>query len=106
VWLLRGIGAAQTPRLMGGGADRARGYLERSLALFAADAARAPAPRWGRGEVHAWLGVVHARSGRLQEARRAYEASLRVEPEAARVRNVLVPRLARAEARARADTQR
>jgi predicted TPR repeat methyltransferase len=50
--------------------------------------------------------VVHARSGRLQEARRAYEASLRVEPEAARVRNVLVPRLARAEARARADTQR
>jgi len=105
VWLLRGIAAAQTPRLMGGGAERARGYLERALALFAADPARPPAPRWGRGEVHAWLGVVHARSGRLKEARRAYEAALRVEPEAVRVRNVLVPRLARAEARARGETQ-
>ncbi|HEX8830634.1 MAG TPA: hypothetical protein VF705_05675, partial [Longimicrobium sp.] len=45
VWLLRGIAAAQTPRLLGGGAERARRHLERALALFAADAARAPEPR-------------------------------------------------------------
>jgi tetratricopeptide (TPR) repeat protein len=93
VWLLRGMGAIFTPRLFGGGLERARAHLERSARLFEAPTPAPPLPAWGRGEVWTWLGQVHAREGRVVEARAAYARALELEPANDWVRNVLVPAL-------------
>ncbi|MGH7554781.1 MAG: tetratricopeptide repeat protein [Longimicrobiales bacterium] len=95
VWLLRGIGAKFTPKMFGGGAERAEEYLERAAALFENDAPPPPLPAWGKGEVWAWLGQVYAEDGRGQEARTAYMKALQLEPDNGWVRDVLLPGLDR-----------
>jgi tetratricopeptide (TPR) repeat protein len=95
VWLLRGIGAKFTPRMFGGGAERAEEYLERAAALFENDAPAPPLPAWGKAEVWAWLGQVYAEDGREHEARTAYMKALQLEPDNGWVRDVLLPALER-----------
>jgi tetratricopeptide (TPR) repeat protein len=95
-WLLRGIGAIFTPGMFGGGLERAREYLERATVLFAEDSPAPPSPSWGHDEAYAWLGQVHAREGRTQEARQAYMKALELEPGNQWVRQQLLPALDRA----------
>lgn len=94
-WLLRGIGAIFTPGLFGGGLDRAEEYLGNALARFAQDSPAPPRPAWGRAETLVWLGQVHARRGRTEDARKAYVEALALEPENAWVREELLPALDR-----------
>jgi tetratricopeptide (TPR) repeat protein len=94
VWLLKGIGQLYTPAAFGGGADVALASLERAARAFEADAPEPPAPRWGKADVHAWLGQVHAARGDTAAARAAYERALEIEPGHAWVRDVLLPGLA------------
>jgi tetratricopeptide (TPR) repeat protein len=95
VWLLDGVGAIFTPRMFGGGMDRAEERIRRAIALFEHDAPAPPAPRWGKAEAHLWLGQVLQRTGRRDEARVEYQRALGLEPENGWVRDVLMPALDR-----------
>lgn len=93
VWLLKGIGSFFTPEAYGGGVAPARAELERAAAAFATEAPPPPAPRWGRVDVHAWLGQVLQRAGDREGARAEYQRSLALAPDYAWVRDVLLPGL-------------
>lgn len=96
VWLLRGIGAMFTPSVFGGGIDKAEEYLTKALALFPNDKPAPAAPAWGHAEAYIWLGQVHKRRDRIDEARQAYTRALELQPDNGWVRHVLLPGLDRA----------
>ena len=94
VWLLRGIGDFFTPEAFGGGVEAALAALERSASAFETDAPAPPEPRWGRADVHLWLGQAYAAKGDVARARANYERVLELEPANAWVRDELLPGLA------------
>jgi len=89
VWLLRGQGSFYTPELHGGGMTNAEQQLGRAVDLFREDAPPALLPSWGKAETYAWLGQLYARSGRVADARAAYEMALELEPDYAWARDSL-----------------
>lgn len=93
VRLLEGISVFHTPKIVGGGPDRSLRHFLAAVDLFADDAPEPPLPAWGHAEAWAWIGQVHAAAGRMQEARRAYERALELEPGYVWVREVLLPGL-------------
>ena len=93
VWLLRGIGARYTPRMFGGGSERAEEYLRKATTLFESDAVQPPAPAWGHGEAWMWLGQVLEEREQWDQARKAYERSLAIEPKNDWVKQDLLPNL-------------
>lgn len=95
VWLLKGIGDFYTPAAFGGGAEAALRSLERAAAAFETDDPTPPEPRWGRVDVHVWLGQVHASLGDTEKAREAYQRALALEPRHSWVRDELLPGLDR-----------
>ncbi|MCI0432852.1 MAG: tetratricopeptide repeat protein [Gemmatimonadetes bacterium] len=95
LWLLGGIGAIFTPGMFGGGLDRAERELLRAIELFRTDAPAPPAPSWGCAEAWLWLGQVYQRQKKIGEARSAYETALRLEPDNAWIRDVLLPGVSR-----------
>jgi len=93
VWLLRGIGAFNTPAMFGGGMDNAKEYLTKSIALFAKDNPTGKAPSWGRHEAWVWMGQAYVKEGKLDSARAAYNRALEIEPNDGWVRMALLPAL-------------
>ena len=93
VWLLRGIGAVNTPAMFGGGMENAEKYLKRAVELFATDRPTAPAPSWGAHEAHLWLGRVYAKQERKDLARAEYAKALALEPNDMWIRTTLLPAL-------------
>ena len=93
VWMLRGIGAINTPAMFGGGLDKAEEYLKKSIALFETDKPQPPAPSWGQYEAHAWLGQVYAKQDKKDAARAEYEKALAIEPGDRWTRKSLLPAL-------------
>lgn len=93
VWLMRGIGAINTPAMFGGGLDKAEEYLKQSIAFFANDRPQPPAPGWGLNEAHAWLGQVYAKQDKVDAARAEYQKALALEPNDMWVRTALLPAL-------------
>ena len=93
VLLLDGIGKLNTPRMFGGGADKAEALLHRAVAAFGTEPPDRPWPRWGRIDAYAWLGQVAARRGDPDAARRYYRQALEIEPGFGWVRAVLLPAL-------------
>jgi tetratricopeptide (TPR) repeat protein len=96
VWLLRGIGAMFTPSMFGGGVDKAEEYLNKALALFPNDRPAPPMPAWGYAEAYIWMGQVHKRRDRIDDARQAFNRALELQPDNGWVRHVLLPGLDRA----------
>lgn len=91
VYLLAGIAAIYAPAEAGGGNEAAERLLLAAVDLFKRDPAKPPDPTWGRAEAYAWLGQVYERTGRRLAASRMYATALKVEPDNAWVRDVLVP---------------
>lgn len=91
VWLLRGIGAMFTPKMFGGGPEKTETYLKKAEQLFATDRPTAPAPAWGRAEVHAWLGQHYKKQNKNADAIAAYNRALEINPEMHWVKHVLLP---------------
>ena len=92
-WIIRGIGAFNTPKSFGGGLGNAASYLKKGLTLLDTDAPAAPLPRWGRADAHAWLGQVYAKEDRRDEARAEFQAALALQPRNAWITTVLLPQL-------------
>ena len=101
VLLQDGVGKLHTPRLFGGGADRAEAMLLRAVAAFRTEPPDRPWPRWGHIDAWAWLGQISAERGDLAPARRYYERALDLEPGFVWVRDVLLPALEARERQAR-----
>ena len=93
VLLLDGIGKLNTPRMFGGGEDKAEALLHRAVAAFGTEPPDRPWPRWGRIDAYAWLGQVASRRGDPDAARRYYRQALEIEPGFGWVRGVLLPAL-------------
>lgn len=81
VWLMRGQGAIFTPPEYGGGLDKAKEYIERSIQLFATDAPKPGEPAWGKAEAYAWLGQVYQKSGDKARAASLYKQALGLSPD-------------------------
>lgn len=93
VLMLRGVGAIFKPRMFGGGTKKAEADLKRAIELFVTERPVSPAPSWGHAEAYAWLGQVHAKEKRVDDARSAYLKALEIQPDYPWVRDDLMPAL-------------
>jgi tetratricopeptide (TPR) repeat protein len=93
VWLISGMSAMFTPKMFGGGSDRAEKDFRKAVELFAADNPKPPAPSWGRADVYIWLGQALQKEEKKEEARAAYQKALELQPGNQWVARVLLPSL-------------
>ena len=93
VWLISGMSAMFTPKMFGGGSDKAEQDLRKAIVLFETDRPVAPAPSWGRADAYIWLGQALQKEEKPAEAKAAYEKALEIQPGNQWVRRVLLPSL-------------
>jgi tetratricopeptide (TPR) repeat protein len=93
VWLISGMSAMFTPKMFGGGSDKAEKDFKKAVDLFASDHPTPPAPSWGRADVYIWLGQALQKEEKKEEARAAYEKALELQPGNQWVTRVLLPSL-------------
>lgn len=93
VWLVSGMSAMFTPKMFGGGTDKAEQDLKKALALFETDQPVAPAPSWGRADAYIWLGQALQKNDKPDEARGAYKKALELQPKNGWVLYELLPSL-------------
>ena len=93
VWILKGSGDLFTPKMFGGGADKAEQSLKKALVLLENDRPEPPRPAWGHVDVHVWLGQAYAVQGRKDEARAEYQKVLELVPNHGWVSYILLPAL-------------
>jgi hypothetical protein len=79
VWLLRGIGAINTPSMFGGGADKGETFIKKAIELFANDHPQPPAPAWGLAEAHIWLGQAYAKQSRIAATPSGWQPETRLQ---------------------------
>lgn len=93
VWLISGMSAMFTPKMFGGGADKAEEDIKKALGLFETDRPVAPAPSWGRADAYIWLGQALQKNDKPDEARVAYQKALELQPKNGWVLYQLLPSL-------------
>lgn len=93
VWLIRGMSAMFTPKMFGGGTDKAERDLRKAAELFATEQTAPPAPSWGHADAYIWLGQTLQREKKIEEARAAYQKALELQPGNMWVQQVLLPSL-------------
>jgi tetratricopeptide (TPR) repeat protein len=81
VWLLKGESAVFTPAEYGGGPTPTREHLMHAIELFGNDVPKPGEPRWGRAEVHIWLGQVYERLNDRSLAVAEYRKALEIAPD-------------------------
>lgn len=91
--LISGISAFFTPRLFGGGQEKAQAALERAVTLFATTRNDNPIwPDWGHDEAHAWLGLIFQESASPEKAKFHFDEALKINPQNNWVKYVLLPK--------------
>lgn len=93
VALLNGMTRLNAPRPFGGGPAKGEPELRRAVTLFAQDAAKGPAPVWGRVDAHIWLAIALDQLDRRAEARAELQKALALAPGHAWVVKELLPAL-------------
>jgi len=94
VHFIAGINAYFTPRMFGGGKDKARHSLKKALQLFPEYQSPSPLyPDWGYPETYAWLGVFAIDADSLDRAESYFQKALEVDPDYSWVKNYLLPKL-------------
>lgn len=93
VWLASGMSAMFTPKMFGGGTDKAEQDLNKALALYETDRPVRPSPSWGRVDAYIWLGQALQKNDKPDEARAAYQKALELQPNNQWVVRVLLPSL-------------
>lgn len=91
-YLIAGISAFFSPKIFGGGKEKARAELEKAIVLFETEAADHPIfPEWGHDEAHAWLGQVFLETETPETAKVHFEKALEINPQNNWVKYVLLP---------------
>jgi tetratricopeptide (TPR) repeat protein len=92
--LIAGQSAYFTPKLFGGGKDKAKSHIEKAIALFDSFKVANPVlPDWGHDEAFAWLGLIQADQGNFENAEKNYNNALAKNPNYGWVSRVLLPNL-------------
>ena len=103
VLLADGISLINKPSMWGGDKDLGMKRLQQAVRQFEERSTNVEAgsdwldPSWGHAEAYAWIGIVHAKADRHDQARTAFQSALSVRPQYAWVENILMPKLAAAE---------
>lgn len=101
VILLGGIMDYFLPSIAGGDKERAEQRLNKAALLLAEENITHPfRPSWGHDEAHARLGIVYMDRGDLEDARKAFERALEINPEYGWVMHELIPALEKLESEA------
>ncbi|GAB4370981.1 MAG: tetratricopeptide repeat protein [Calditrichia bacterium] len=94
VHLLAGINAKFTPKMFGGGREKARKHLRDAGDLFTRYQPKSLLyPDWGHRDVYAWLGIVAIDSDSLDAAKSYFEKALEIDPNYSWVKYRLLPAL-------------
>lgn len=81
VSLIAGQSAYHTPKMFGGGADKALQHIQKAVACFQTFKPERPIdPTWGHDEAHAYLGMIQMDQGSLDEAKLNLEKALEINP--------------------------
>jgi tetratricopeptide (TPR) repeat protein len=92
-WLISGMSAMFTPKMFGGGTDKAEQDLRKAVTLFETDQATTPNPTWGRADAYIWLGQALQKEEKPADAKAAYQKALEIQPGNQWVLRVLLPSL-------------
>ena len=94
VHLVAGISAFHTPKLFGGGEDKAIQRLNKAAELFETYQPPSPLyPNWGHEEVYAWLGLIAMKQNDFELAEKYFNKALKINPNYFWVKYVLLPQL-------------
>jgi tetratricopeptide (TPR) repeat protein len=97
IWFQKGLASFYTPKMFGGGKDKALEELTHAIELYQKEAPPSPIyPQWGYDEAYAWVGQIYQEQGRFEEAKKAYEAGLQINPASGLIRYNLLPNLEKA----------
>ena len=90
VYLLLGISKYHTPSLFGGGMDKAKLNLLKSIKLYESySVSDSLLPDWGYEETYAWLGKIYMEEKEYQKAEEQFEKALQINPKCSWVKYVL-----------------
>jgi len=81
VYMIDGTGKLYTPKMFGGGIDKAIGLFEKSAELFLQEKDMGIYPDWGRDEVYVWLGNAYKERKEDSTATEFYKKALEINPD-------------------------
>lgn len=92
--LIAGQSAYFTPKMFGGGKEKAKEHLEKSIQLFQTFQPEKPIfPTWGHENAHAFLGLVHMDMEAYDTAKLNFEKALEINPDYGWVKYELMKQL-------------
>ena len=95
VLMLDGTGLLYTPSMFGGDTEKAIAQFQKAAKQFEKFTPKdSTMPHWGRVEVYAWLGQGYEEEEQYEEAKKAYEKALELNPDYGWVKSYLLPKLA------------
>ncbi len=89
VYLIDGIGKLYTPKMFGGGVDKAMELFEKAAELFEKEADKGIYPDWGKDEVYVWLGNAYKEKKEDSTATILYKKALQVNPDCGWAKDIL-----------------
>jgi tetratricopeptide (TPR) repeat protein len=93
-YIIRGIMKLQTPVVFGGSTEDAAKNFSKAIQLFEKEDEADPIkPHWGYLDALAWMGITQEKLENYDAAKFAYQKALNFEPEYARVKYSLLPKL-------------
>lgn len=93
-YIIRGIMKLQTPAVFGGSIEDAAKNFSKAIQLFEKEDEADPLkPHWGYLDALAWMGITQEKLENYDAAKFAYQKALNFEPEYARVKYSLLPKL-------------
>ena len=94
VSLIAGQSAYYTPKMFGGGKDKALEHIEKALTLFETFEPASPVdPSWGHADAYAYLGLIQMDAGDLDTAEISFQQALEIDPEHGWVKHQLMGQL-------------
>jgi len=81
VYMIEGTSKLYTPKMFGGGVDKALALFEKSAELFEKEKDRGIYPDWGKDEVYVWIGNAYKEKKEDSTATEFYKKALEVNPE-------------------------
>ncbi len=80
-YMIDGTGKLYTPKMFGGGVDKAIALFEKAAELFKKEKDRGIYPDWGKDEIYVWLGNAYKEKEEDSTATEFYKKALEVNPE-------------------------
>ncbi len=92
--LIAGESAYYTPKMFGGGKDKAMEHIEKAIAYFKTYKPKAPVmPTWGEDEAYTYSGLIQSDLGELDAAKKSFQHALEINPDNLWVKLNLLPSL-------------